>query len=196
MVATRKLVARAVAAAILLVGIVLIVERGGILAWVGAIAGIAMLVKCYLRPSRIDVALGLCAATIWALAWAGTIYYVISTWESGEVVQLAIETHHGPHTARVWILDTGESPVAIYDAPPQAARALMSGNPLKLTRAGEVSVRHPKAIPADKMPEAELNAIYRLMDEKYGERNFATSVYYTMLGRMRNRVLMIVTLNK
>lgn len=33
-------------------------------------------------------------------AWVGTLYYVISTYESGEVAELAIDTGNGAHTAR------------------------------------------------------------------------------------------------
>ncbi len=189
---SRSLPALIIAALVAIAGIVLVAARGGILAWAGLAAGLMLFLKIYLRPSPKDVALSIGIAVIWALTWGATIYYVLSTWESGEVVELAIDTPNGTHTARVWVLDTDTSPVVIYDAEPEIAAALMSGKPVKFTRHGAVSVRRPEAVPAEKMPQEDLSTIYKLMDEKYGRRNVATDVYYSMLGRLRDRELMIV----
>jgi hypothetical protein len=185
-----------IAALVAAAGLALIVERGGMLAWAGAIAGVALLVKGSIRPTSRDLFLILAAASVWALIWVGTTYYVVSTWESGEVVELGIETPDGTHTARVWILDVDRSPVLVYDAAPEIAEALLHGNPVTVRRDGQLTLERPLARRIDDVPQDEVDAIFRLMDEKYGRRNLATDVFYRFLGRQRDRTVMIVKLEE
>lgn len=130
------------------------------------------------------------------MAWAGTTYHVLSTWESGEVVELGIQTPSGTHTARVWVLESEGALVLLYDAEPEVAEALMRGNPINMERRGHVSLMRPVARRMDDLPEDEVNRVFQLMDEKYGYRNRATDVFYRFLGRERNRVVMIVQLEE
>ncbi len=184
-----------IAALIAIVGAALAIDRGGVLAWLGVFLGPLLLIKIYARPSAQDLGLSIGVALVWSLAWGATIYYVISTWESGEVVELGIETPNGTHTARVWILDADKSTVLIYDAEPEIAKALMSGNPVSVRRNGVVSVKIPNATPIENVPEGEVNAIFGLMEQKYGRRNFATDVFYNVLGGRRDRTVMVVKLD-
>lgn len=188
-------IASILAALIALVGGALVVERGGLLAWIGLAVGLALLIKIYLRPSAVDLALSIGTAAVWALTWAGTAWFVFSTWESGEVVELSVETHDGIHTARVWALDEVDSLVLYYDAEPEIADALISGNPIRVQRQDQiVRLGDVVAIPVEDMPEDELNRLYGLMIDKYGDRNVATDVFYGLLGRSRDRVAVVVTI--
>lgn len=190
----RRAIAIAVAVFIAGAGMLLVVERGGALAWAGLMLGLALLAKAWVRPSPMDVRVAFGVATIFALTWFGTLYYVVSTWESGEVVQLMIDTPDGPHTARVWIFDSEGSSFVIYDAEPEVAEILMAGKPVRLLRAGQQSVRQVEAMPIERVPPETMNRIDGQMHEKYGHRNVATDVYYRMLGRSRDRIVLVVRL--
>lgn len=170
------------------------IYRGGLIAWIGLMASVGLLGKILFKPARVDLGLAAGLAIVLLLAWFGARYYVISTWESGEVVELAIDTGEGTHVARLWVLEVSEHPVVYYDAEPLVAQALLDGKPVQFTRAGDVSTRIPKAVLADTLPEAEANRIFDAMLSKYGSRNDAADVYYGLLGRLRDRVAVIVEL--
>ncbi|MGI9327039.1 MAG: hypothetical protein ACR2PZ_17610 [Pseudomonadales bacterium] len=176
------------------VALILLVDRGGLIAWATLIIGVALLAKIWLKPARLDLGFSVGLAVVPVLAWFGTLYYVISTWESGEVVELAINTSSGPHTARLWVLDIEETPLVYYDAEPEAAKSLLAARPLQFTRAGEVSTRIPKARKIDALPEDEANQILEAMATKYGNRNAAADYYYGLLGRSRDRVALVAHL--
>jgi len=176
------------------VALVLLLDRGGLIAWGAFFSGVVLLAKIGLKPSRVDLGFSVGLATISVLAWIGTLYYVISTWESGEVVELNIDTSEGEHTARLWVLDNGGDPIVYYDAEPEVAKFLLAGKPLQFTRAGEVSTRVPRATQAEALPEGEANRILEAMETKYGDRNEAAGIYYSLLGRSRDRVALVVSL--
>jgi hypothetical protein len=175
-------------------GLILLLDRGGLIAAALLLIGIALLVKARLKPARTDLGLCVGLAAIVASTWIATFQYVISTWESSEVVELAIETGEGTHNARVWVMDIGEHPVVYYDAPPRAAKALLEGKPLQLTRAGEVSTRIPEATEIELLPEDEAIEILEAMEAKYGDRVDAADIYYLMLGRPWDRIALVATL--
>lgn len=174
--------------------LLLVVDRGGVLAWATLLVGAALLAKIWFKPSRIDPGLSVGLAAVSAMAWVGTFYYVISTWESGEVVELVIDASNGAHTARVWVLDIGEHPLVYYDAEPEVAKSLLEGRPLQLTRAREVSNRIPEATRVDTLPVDEANRIFETMVNKYGDRVGAADIYYSMLGRSRDRIAVVAKL--
>lgn len=174
--------------------LLLVIDRGGLLAWGTLFLGIALLTKMWRKPAGFDMALSTGLAAALVLAWFGTLYYVIATWESGEVVELSIDTSNGVHTARVWVLDIGSHPLVYYDAEPEVARSLLSGEPLQLTRAGAVTVRTPDATQVDALPEAQANLIFESMLAKYGDRVGAADIYYLMLGRSRDRIAVAASL--
>jgi hypothetical protein len=166
------------------------------IAWWTLVLGVALLVKVWLKPSRSDTALCVAMAIVPALAWAGTFYYVITTYESGEVVELAIDVGSDTHTARVWLLEMGADAVIYYETDPAVADSLLSGKPLQFTRAGETSTRIPHAEPVHAIPEDEANRVLEVMSAKYGDRMTAVSVYYAILGSPRDRVAVVVTLKE
>lgn len=191
---TTQKVAAAIAGIMILVALVLVVDRSGVIAWSALLMGVALLAKVWFRPAKSDAGLAAVVALVPALAWAGTLYYVISTWESGEVVEVVIDTDRGVQTARLWVLDIGTDPTVYYDAGPEAAAALLAGKPVQFTRAGQVSTRIPKATPVDALPEAQANQILEAMQVKYGDRNGAADWYYVMLGRSGDRVALVAEL--
>ena len=171
-----------------------VVLRGGLIAWVAATLSALLLLKTWRRPAKIDTALAVGLVSVSVLAWVGTWFYVVSVWESGEVVELAIDTPDGVHTARLWVMDVGPNPVVFYDAEPRVARALLSGRPLGFTRAGKQSSRIPHASEAETLSEARSQEVLGAMAEQYGQRNSAATVYYLLLGRLRHRVALVVEL--
>jgi hypothetical protein len=186
-------IAVAVAILLLAAGVVLIYQRGGVLAWLGLLLGAGLLLKFWIRPSKWDLPLGLTISTVWTLAWAAIFYYVISTWETGEVVELTIETPSGGHTARTWILEEPNALMLYYDAPTQAADALISGAPIAVMRGSEpLSFKQYTAVRVDDMPGDEINKLLDLMSKKYGERNAATDIFYRFLGRSRDKIGVVV----
>jgi hypothetical protein len=182
--------------AITAIALVLVVDRGGLIAWSTALLGTALFLKICLRPSRFDLAMSFGAAALPILAAISTFYYVISTWETGEVVELAIETATGTHTARVWVLDIDVHPVIYYDAPTEAANSLLAGKPLQFTRGTMTSIRIPVATQADELPQEEANRVFEAMARKYAERVDAADIYYLLLGRSRDRLAVVATLTE
>ena len=98
-------IAIAVALVLLVAGIILSYERNGILAWLGLLLGAGLLFKFWRRPAKSDLMVGLAVATVWSVAWVAIFNYVISTWETGEVVELTITLPSGDHQVRTWILE-------------------------------------------------------------------------------------------
>ena len=174
----------------------LAIDRGGLFAWSLLLASTGLLIKIRLKPSKRDLALSIGLATGAGLIWASVLYYVISTYESGEVVELAIQTHQGTHSARLWVLDIGTKLVVYYDAEPHVAKSLLSGQPAQLTRAGTTSTCTPQANPVDALPKAEAERLLAVMETKYGNRMKAADVYYLVLGRPRDRAALVVSCAK
>ena len=172
----------------------LVIDRGGMIAWGTLLVGAVLFTKIWLKPSAADLKLCLSLVAVSVLAWIGTLGYVISTWESAEVVELTIETRSGPHTARVWVLDMDDQPVIYYDATAAAAESLLAGAPLQLVRRGAVSRRVPKARKAADLPVAEAEQIIAAMSMKYGRRVDAADIWYLMLGRSQDRVAVVARL--
>tara|TARA_R110002073_G_scaffold18215_2_gene67747 strand:+ start:214 stop:807 length:594 start_codon:yes stop_codon:yes gene_type:complete len=175
-------------------GLILLVTRGGLIAWAALFIGALLLTKIWLKPSKYDLAMSSVVAIVLVSSWIGTFYYVISTFESGEVVELQIDTENGLHIARVWVLDIGAHPIVYYDTEPAVVESLLAGTPIQLTRSGETSTRIPEATLFDELPEDEANQIFEVMGDKYAERNEAVEVFYSMLGSPRNRIDVVARL--
>ncbi len=189
-------VALAFAGFFFIAALALLVERGGLIAWGGVIIGATLLMKSWFKPSKRDLSVSVILAITLLLAWFGTRQYVLSTWESGEVVELSFAVGDGEHTARLWVMDIEGHPVVYYDAAPDAANALLNGTPVRFARDGKTSVRIPDATPVDELPETEANRVLEAMGTKYGDRNSAATVYYVMLGRPKDRVAVVVRLTE
>lgn len=198
--AMLKLMSNSRKMAILIAGLtavtalVLLIDRGGLIAWAAAIVAVGLLAKMWQRPSPHDLGFALALALTTAVSWAGTFYYVISTYESGEFVELAIDTASGVHRARVWVLEIGPDPVIYYEADPEIAESLLAGGPVQFTRAGNVSTRVPHARTAADLSEAEAEQVLASMEAKYGNRITAATVYYLLLGSPRDRVAVVASM--
>jgi hypothetical protein len=193
----HRTIAITVSVLMTLAGLVLFIDRGGVLSLVGLIAGSTLLIKTFFRSSKLDIWLCVGVAVIWGLVWLGTFYYVISTWESGEVVELAVDAPDGTHTARVWVLDTDKALVLYYDAEPNIAEAMLSGRPIKVTREGQVvNFTHINVRSTEDISQEELDSIFQMWADKYGARNEATDVFYQMLGRSRDRIAVVIKIDK
>lgn len=172
----------------------LLAYRGGLIAGAALLLSVALLAKSRYRPAQQDLPLSIGLAALAVLAWMGTHQYVISTWESGEVVELVIDTAAGPHVARLWVLDLEEDPVVYYDAPPEVAQALLSGTPVQLTRNGSISTRVPEAVRVDDVTDERGARILEAMTVKYGDRNDAATLYYLLLGSPGDRIELLAAL--
>lgn len=182
------------AALITVAALALVVDRGGLIAWVACILGALLFARLWLRPGSPGLWLSISLACVTALAWLSVFYYVIFTYESGEVVELAIDTSDGIHTLRLWVLDVGTEEIVYHDSAPKVATSLLAGTPLKFTRRGVVSQRLPKARMVESLPEAEANSLLESMNKKYGSRTNAAYLYYVLLGLPRDRVPLVVNL--
>ena len=109
-------------------------------------------------------------------------------------VELTITAATGSQTVRTWVLDVDDSAIIYYDAEPELVTTLQSGQPVKFKRQGLVRTLVPKTTPVSDLPPEEMGHIFECMNTKYGQRNQATAVYYSMLGRSRDRVAVIVAL--
>jgi len=188
-VSPSRSIAVGVASCMLAAAALLVFDRGGLLAWTGVALGAVVLVKILRRPSPRDTMLSVTILGIWIISWGITWGYVVSTWESGEVVQIEIA---GGHTARVWVLDTSDGPIIYYDAPPDVASRLLAGAPLSMSRNGHVSDGCATATRVQELPEEKVQDLIHRMDEKYEGRNTATTVFYSVLGGRRNRVGLLI----
>lgn len=187
----RQKVAASTVVLVMAAALVLAVDRGGLIAWGTLVVAAGLLVKIWRQHTSLDLMLSVGLAVVPVLLWVATLNYVISTWESGEVVELAIPIEDGTHTVRLWVLDIGPHPLVYYDAEPKVAISLLAGKPLQFTRAGEVSTRIPKARRVETLTEDETNLILEAMATKYGDRNSAADLYYIMLGRAQDRISLI-----
>lgn len=188
---SSRLIAVAVASSMVIAAVLLVVDRGGLLAWSGAVLGALLLLKVLLRPSPRDVLLSVATLGVWAVSWGAAWAYVVSTWESGEVVQIEVA---GGDIARVWVLDTSDGPLMYYEAPPDVANRLLAGAPLSMTRNGQVQNECANASRVEELPEEQVQDLLSQLEEKYEGRNTATAVFYAVLGVQRDRVGMLIRL--
>ena len=193
MTSTTK-ISLAIIILVMLVALLVVMDRGGLIASATMLAGAGLVAKAWLHPSNRAPAFAISLAIVPVLLSVGAYYYVISSWESGEVVELAFETEEGPHTARLWVMDVGSSPTVYYDAPPEAAKALLAGAPVQFTRNNVTSTRTPQARPVEALPEEEANLILEAMLTKYGDLNGVATVNYLLLGRPTDQVALVVNL--
>ncbi len=182
--APPKSIAICVALGMFAAAVFLVVDRGGILAWIGVVAGALLFLKVLRWPSPRDAVTSVAVLGIWVMLWAGTWWYVRSAWESGEVLQMRIADKH---TVRVWVLDMSDGPVVYYDAPPEAAELLLRGAPLSWTRARSNTQGCAAAERVSDLSEEQALAVVKLMEEKYKGANMATNVFYLALGGKRDR---------
>lgn len=177
-----------------IVALTLVIDRGGLIAWSVFIVSVIFFYRFHLKPSRLDLGMSIGLALFSLLAWIGTFYYVITTYESGEVVELDIHTENELRTARLWVFEIGAELVVYIDAVPDVANSLLAGRPLQLRREGQVSTRIPRASQIELLAEENANLVMAAMETKYQDRMTASTVYYLFLGRPRDRIALVVEL--
>lgn len=184
----------AITSVMLLSALFLIWFRGGLLSWAGLGISIAVLVKLTIKPNSSDIKLCLGGLVTWGAGWGFAAYLVFSGWESGEVIELLIETEEGSSIARTWIVDSDETPVMIYVTNMATIKALQSQEPVLLTRDGKQTQRRPYLTLAEEADADYLNNIYSLIEDKYGSSNNSTTIYFQWMGSPRNREIAIIEL--
>ena len=174
----------------------LVYLRGGILAWLGLVAALLLVAKHLRRPSHTDVFIALGFTVLWAASWAAAWGFVLSTWESGEVVDIGVQVSDEIHTARVWILDVDGEPIMYYDAPPKVGHALLADAPMTIKRGDVMLTGCADSISVADLSGEELAAVLGVMEEKYQERTRATDVFYSVIGVERDRIGLVLRIEE
>ena len=193
----KKLIAAIIAGLISLLGIVLIWQRGGIFAWIFSITGALLLIEIVIRSRTTMLKRTVVTACTLTALWLLTYGSIIGIWETGEVVELNIDTGSEEHQVRVWLLDINDNIEIFYDAEPDVAEFLLNEPKVSLVRNDQtleflkVEISTLETAPAEKM-----NQIFELWNEKYGSRNLATPIYSLMFGRAKDKVALILTLTR
>jgi hypothetical protein len=180
---------------VVLVSTYFVLARGGWLAWCGAIFGCLGFAVISRLPDRLKLWCSIAILLSLGFSWLVTTYYVYSTWESGEVIEIEIAAEDYRKTVRTWVVDHDGTPFVAYDADPTAARVLKSVQVLNVTRSGKSYVSSPEVFLTDEA-EADVIAVFGQFSEKYGELTEATAIYYSLLGRNRDQVSLIIKLNE
>jgi len=192
----NRLVASSVAVLLLVTSSFIILQRGGILAWSGAVVALLVIVKAWLWPSSRDAQLTVAVLAVWGLAWVAIWQYVKSVWESGEVVEIRVDSPSGSHVARVWVLDLDGEPAMYYDAPPNIAQQLLEGAAVTMTRNGTEVDGCANTSRVSDLSQDVVAAFSVRMEEKYQARNNATGIFYTFLGGRRDRIPILLRLTE
>jgi len=192
----NRLVALSVAVLLLVASIFIILQRGGTLAWSGAVVALLLMVKAWIWSSSRDAQLTVFVLAFWGLSWVAIWQYVKSVWESGEVVEITVDTPSGPHAARVWVLDVDGEPTMYYDAPPVIAQQLLKGAAVTMTRNGTEVDGCANASRVSDLSQDVVAAFSLRMEEKYQARNNATGIFYTFLGGRRDRIPILLRLTE
>ena len=179
------------------IGIMLIIQRGGVFSWVIGATGILLLLENFFLPKPINPRNTLVSVAILAITWIATYGLIIGVWETGEVAELQIKVKGEEHNVRVWLAEIDESIGIYYDADPHIAESLLSDPRLKLIRGDKlIEFSNVEIIPVASAPNEKVNQLFEQWEAKYGSRNLATPIYSFMFGRNRNRIGLMLTLNE
>ena len=178
----------------LLLGLSLYVayERTGLLPWVGAGFGIAGLIVTALASKKAALSFSVVSVFIVIASWGGSAWFVFSTWESGEVVEIQFE----PETSiRTWVIDANGEEIVLYDAPPENIALLEAISQVTVTRGRETYQADIRA-EQEGMDSPALAQIFGLYEEKYAAQSTATNVYYVTIGPKRNSKFYLLYLTR
>ncbi|MFP6806826.1 MAG: hypothetical protein VB957_06550 [Pseudomonadales bacterium] len=169
-------------------------DRGGWLAWSGILLGCIGIILSMVLRKRGSIYCFIGFFAVITSAWCGVAYYVYSSWELGEVIDISITRGNSEKSFRTWIVDHAGIAAVVYDADPETAEVLASIETVTVVRQGSKHLLSLRVIPEHRMAAEELNEIYRLFEEKYHELNPATDIYYLMMGRPKDNQLLILYL--
>lgn len=192
----RIRVATGAALLVALFGLGWVLARGGLIAWSALLVGAGLALKSWRKPAAKDFVFVI-TYSVGALAFGLAVhFYVIAQWESGEVVELLVETDRGVRSARLWVFDIESVPTVYYDAEPAVAQVLRSGRTVRLIRGNEETERVPQAVPLATLERTRANRLRAAMASKYGHLEHAATLRFGVLGRGRDRVALVVALHR
>ncbi len=190
--ASTKTFALTVLAIILLSSLVLALTRTGYLPWLGIVLGalgcLATLRTTELRALKISMSIAILVMG----SWAGSLYYVYSNWESGEIVDISLNDQV---TFRTWVANKGSSEVVIYDCPPEHQALLENTTVATVSKGPENYRAELTAVPVSLDSEL-LAETFGLYEDKYAKQSLATDVYYLTIGPKRGSQLFVLTLKQ
>lgn len=170
------------------------ITRGGLVAYGALVLFAVVLAKCLLAAGKWDLRLSIGALVVTIAALGASIALVYTTWESGEVIELRINTDTGIHSVRTWIMDDDGVPTVIYDLDPFVLEQMTRHPEVSVTRRGTVRGYRAQAVTLGQADADLVERISRLMDVKYRDETWATDVFYIMLGREAGREVAIIRL--
>lgn len=189
-----RLLAASLAGVVTLIALTLLVHRGGLITWCAFLGGCAILLKLMFKPAGNELFLALVLGVASLLLWIGSFVLIISLWESGEVVELSVDTRDGVRDLRLWVLEIEGQLTIYHDAEPVVAESLLSAAPVRLILGQKESIRIPLAQKVTDISDEQAEHVLRAMANKYGYRNLAATIYYVLLGLPRNRVPVVARL--
>lgn len=177
---------------LLLISLYLVYQRTGLLPIVGAaLGGLGLALTAFLQGKKLAYSLiGIVLAVV--MAWTGSIYFVFSTWESGEVVEIQFDDNI---VVRTWVVEEGGQEVVIYDCPPEWTSQVAGSTSVTVQRGSEQYLADLRVVDAG-MGSDELNKVYALYEEKYTSQSRATEIYYLMIGPRRGSQLYALYLTR
>jgi hypothetical protein len=192
----KRVISATLFASMLMVSLFLVLERQGWLPWAGVVlGGVGLVLMAVLHGRNSLYCFGLFSSVL-VIAWAGVASYVFSTWESGEVVEILIAEPDSKMSFRTWVVDRDGTEIAIYECPPEARSTLESNEVVLVDRQTARYTAELDAVPAERLNANDLNEIYALFREKYGDKSRATKLYYLLMGARRDSQVMVLFLNR
>ena len=176
----------------------ILLSRGGLLAVLGLVFGIAMAWRAWRRPGGAELRWIAGGIGVWGLLWVGTLGAVYAGWESAEVVTIRpVDPATGQRSElRLWVVDdeVGGGPVVFYDGAPERLAALGALSTLEWERDGVIHRSRPVLTLQDDASPEFADRISRLYAEKYGGLDWAAGLFYVLAGRASGRTVGILQL--
>ncbi len=167
-------------------------QREGLLPWISVLlSGVGLALMTVLTGRRSLYCFVLVSGLVGS-GWAGITYYVYSTWESGEVVEIQLQNDV---IFRTWVVESGGQEIVIYDCPPVYQDIVEASNSASLHRGNERYGADLRAVPV-KLDSEELSNIYALYEEKYADQSRATEMYYLFIGPRRGSQIYVLYLTR
>ena len=185
-------------AALSLLGIMLLVSaymayaRLGLLPWFGILLCALGLFVTRNQTGRRALFSATSLFIVIAASWTGTLFYVYSNWESGEVVDISLDD---ATRFRTWVVSDGKQEIVIYECPPEHQASLTNSTKAALTKGGGSYQVNVNAVPVALDSEA-LGQVYGLYESKYAAQSRATDVYYLLVGPKRGSQLYLLYLTE
>lgn len=187
-----KSVATSLLALLLLGSLFLVYQREGLLPWGSTLlSGVGLMLMMRLR-GRWSLYCSLIIAIVIGTSWTASVYYVYSSWESGEVIDITVNEDV---TFRTLVVEKAGDEVVIYDCPPEQRAIVESSKVASIRRGAERYQAEMRAVPVD-FSSDELVEVYGLYQQKYANQGDATDAYYLLIGPRRGSQLYVLYLTR